>query len=713
MRTSRSWLIGGSSASLLAILACPGGAQQWQTIAGTARPAPRDVAMCRDVDRDRTVCVSNDVFLSGSGFRTWERVGGEWVLREPGGPTPAVSVSESLQVAWHPMRRATMLCTGGGATWLYDGRDWLPVPTATWQDADEPSLCWDEARNVMVLFDSGQFWEYDIAGSWQPVGAPLLVNGLPLRAARIAYDPQNQDVLLFGGRSGAATSDRTFRYDGIGATQVSPPTVPWPRVRHQLTTDPTIGRVVLTGGHLALAGTGNDCIEQVHEWSGSDWVPAPPLPRGLARHSIAAEPGGLFVYGGEDAYGNPWVTLRRDAVGSFAVEFYGVCYPSSNAWTHDFSRGVTVAVSCRQSFGSEVHEFDGYQWRTVTTVGLGAASIVQIGWHPNNGVIGLTPNGATWAYDGVAWSPLNAVGPTQPATLSFDPVLGRTVLFVAAGSVPGPLANETWLWDGSTWTTASPLTMPPPTELPAMCFDPSVGTTFLVRVVGNVAAPDAWRYDGVTWTRAAGSVPPLLFPRIAGHPSLGVVLVGRVAAGSTTQAFFRYDGATWQTLPAPQVDLPFFRLVYDSSRDAILAHGQPWCDQVLTTTPASNSVYGSGCSGSGGIARLGAGNLPDLGATVISEVDVVRANAPVVLFADLAPANVALPGGCRQLVQRPLLIDVAASSQSGFATLTWDVPRSTALRGVVVYEQALALDSNGSFLGFAVLSNGLARTIGG
>ena len=79
----------------------------------------------------------------------------------------------------------------------------------------------------------------------------------------------------------------------------------------------------------------------------------------------------------------------------------------------------------------------------------------------------------TWEWDGNDWI-LRYPSRRPPArsehAMAYDPVNRRTVLFGGSNSprydsdTPGELLDDTWVWDGTSWTQLFPETSPPPLE---------------------------------------------------------------------------------------------------------------------------------------------------------------------------------------------------------------------------------------------------------
>lgn len=174
------------------------------------------------------------------------------------------------------------------------------------------------------------------------------------------------------------------------------------------------------------------------------------------------------------------------------------------------------------------------------------------------------PSGQTWLYDGVDWTLVSP--PTSPAgrfgaELAFDSVRNVVVLY---GGWTSPIAigvanDETWEWNGATWTQRFPTTTPGGLFNYAMAFDQSRGRTVVYGGALTLAFPIAqngtWEFDGATWTQigTVGSPGPLERASMSYHAaSQRLVLFGGVdQAGVATDTTWLYDGATWTAANVP------------------------------------------------------------------------------------------------------------------------------------------------------------------
>jgi hypothetical protein len=100
----------------------------------------------------------------------------------------------------------------------------------------------------------------------------------------------------------------------------------------------------------------------------------------------------------------------------------------------------------------------------------------------------------TWVWNGSTWIqrfPSRSPSPRQAYAMAYDSAHGQTVLFgglvdqpypipIGAPGILGTQVNDTWLWDGSDWTRALPVTNPPIGNY-TMVYDSGRGAMVLFR----------------------------------------------------------------------------------------------------------------------------------------------------------------------------------------------------------------------------------------
>ncbi|MCA8968329.1 MAG: hypothetical protein KDC95_01045 [Planctomycetes bacterium] len=355
------------------------------------------------------------------------------------------------------------------------------------------------------------------------------------------------------------------------------------------------------------------------------------------------------------------------------------------------------------------------------------------------GGVGL---GDTWQYDGTSWTQRNpASSPSARwfAHMAFDSRRGRMVLF--GGYVQGSgMVGDTWEWDGTTWSQVQVSNGPSARCCGSMIYDPARGVCVLFGGALTTQAWDSdetWEYDGVTWTLRPTSVQPSA--RRGGHLVYDharerVVLFGggfgekSVPVSDDT---WEWDGEYWvERNPSARPSkrslhaMAFMRKRneavmfggYDSSSAA--RPSETWTYTALHTAQIQN--YGVGCRGTVGTPRLDravsgpwmgwpfvmrASSLPQSGASVLFVGSSSKTWGVVPLPLKLDSIGMA---GCELLASPDVLIP--APIANGSAAWSLMIP-SISLTGVQFFTQAIVVDGGANAFG-ATLTNGLEATIG-
>jgi hypothetical protein len=192
--------------------------------------------------------------------------------------------------------------------------------------------------------------------------------------------------------------------------------------------------------------------------------------------------------------------------------------------------------------------------------------------------------GDTWSLQR-EWSQLSpAVSPSPRigAAMVWDGAAGNIVLFGGDNS-SGIYLNDTWTWDGTTWTQQFPAVSPPARSfnIQSLAYDGATRTVVLFGGANSAGSlGDTWIWNGTakTWTQQFPAASPS--PRQAAMAydavTRTVVLFGGVnAAGGQYTDTWTWDGTTWtQHFPATS---PPARtgagMAYDASLGAVVLFG--------------------------------------------------------------------------------------------------------------------------------------------
>jgi hypothetical protein len=102
--------------------------------------------------------------------------------------------------------------------------------------------------------------------------------------------------------------------------------------------------------------------------------------------------------------------------------------------------------------------------------------------------------------------PATVPPPLQAASMAYDAAVGNVVLFGGLGL--RDLLNDTWMWDGRTWIHQKPASSPPARVSASMAYDAARGKLVLFGGTGEhetrengLQLNDTWTWDGTTWTK--------------------------------------------------------------------------------------------------------------------------------------------------------------------------------------------------------------------
>ncbi len=185
----------------------------------------------------------------------------------------------------------------------------------------------------------------------------------------------------------------------------------------------------------------------------------------------------------------------------------------------------------------------------------------------------------TWEWNGTTWSQASpeASPPAQSNhAMAYDSSRGVTVLF---GGNDGDYFGDTWEWNGTNWTQLSPATSPGERYLHMMAYDSARGVTVLFGgTTGQGLLSDTWEWNGTIWTQAspATSPPERCFHAMAYDNTRGVtVLFGGINEQGLLRDTWEWNGMNWTQL-IPEVT-PLARvahaLVYDKVRGVAVLFG--------------------------------------------------------------------------------------------------------------------------------------------
>ena len=232
--------------------------------------------------------------------------------------------------------------------------------------------------------------------------------------------------------------------------------------------------------------------------------------------------------------------------------------------------------------------------------------VVLFGGIDNSGV----PLNDTWTWDGSDWQQhITAVSPSPrgEASMVYDSARECVVLFAGAGAGrhhTDVLLNDTWTWNGSTWTLYATSISPSIRSGASMAYDSARQATVLFGGSNGVEAfNDTWLWDGIQWisVHTPVSPPERSWANMAYvEASQQVILQGgdgfdknlHPLALSDTWA---WDGSTWtQQTTTTSPSGAFFCYTYNALQQNMVVYAVSGSRPVLGNKKTHTGVPGGG-----------------------------------------------------------------------------------------------------------------------
>jgi hypothetical protein len=155
----------------------------------------------------------------------------------------------------------------------------------------------------------------------------------------------------------------------------------------------------------------------------------------------------------------------------------------------------------------------------------------------------------------------------QNTSMAYDQARQQIVFFGGPYNGSGA-GNQTWVWDGSTWTQKFPATLPPGRYSPGLAYDAIHQQVVMFGgATATATLTDTWVWDGTNWTQKAVGLP---------GP------VGRINHGMA------FDGQ--QIMMFGGWDAGFAGFVIYG--DTWVWDGNKWTQKMPATSPSSRSDFG-------------------------------------------------------------------------------------------------------------------------
>lgn len=159
----------------------------------------------------------------------------------------------------------------------------------------------------------------------------------------------------------------------------------------------------------------------------------------------------------------------------------------------------------------------------------------------------------TWYWNGNNWIPL----PSNPlllartaASMAFDPCSGQLILFGGFNSNIFPrFFSDTWNWNGTDWMPLFPSITPPPRVDASMAFDSATGQLILFGGFNSTGfLKDTWNWNGINWELLNPDTSPTAREGASmayDHATGQLILFGGLSKDGYLNETWKWDGSNW------------------------------------------------------------------------------------------------------------------------------------------------------------------------
>jgi hypothetical protein len=155
----------------------------------------------------------------------------------------------------------------------------------------------------------------------------------------------------------------------------------------------------------------------------------------------------------------------------------------------------------------------------------------------------------TWEWDGASWT--QHMPPERPSTraqhaMVYDSARGKVILFGGIGSG----GSETWAWDGTSWIKLSPTDRPSARSRHGMAYDSGRGKVVLFGGYDGAYDDETWEWDGINWTKLSPADKPSArdYHAMAYDAAREKVVLFGGEAGALDDETWEWDGTNWTKL---------------------------------------------------------------------------------------------------------------------------------------------------------------------
>ncbi len=337
------------------------------------------------------------------------------------------------------------------------------------------------------------------------------------------------------------------------------------------------------------------------------------------------------------------------------------------------------------------------------------------------------PQDQTWEWNGTTWTqafPVHTPAGLGWHGMSYDSLRNRVVVF---GGIRQDQIDtgETWEYDGVDWTRITTVNSPGPRRGHGMCFHAGIGRTVLF---GGIHAQTGgndttWVYDGSDWSPRT-ILGPKPAARLGGNLVADSVRSVCVLTGGTTQSplalagdTWEFDGTLWVAVPTAITARDGSAMAFDANQRLMILHGGMTATMLFDDSSwaygAQSGTLGVGCVGTHGVPSLTALDAPRLGQSYTTTLSNLdpAINLAILMFGFTSSSGVSLAAYGMPLCSLFTTPDITLGVVGAGGTANWVWPTVAGALGTSLYGQALAFDPGANAAGLTV-SNAIRATVG-
>lgn len=453
-------------------------------------------------------------FSNGTGMLVDPKAKKLWMY---GGRLPGVFISPPLEDFWEWDGRDWKLISSAAPPGKMEGF------SVGYHSKSGKIVMFGGQRLKSIIFMVDATWTWD-GKVWKKLGtsSSSWLRPSPRICGRMCESPADGSLLLHGGQSWDSLKSREIHHDDLWSfdgkqwkllkASTGMPQHPKLRTKDLYRFGNEVQQIFKD-----RVGYG---ISEVRRWTGKNWdllerLPEEPLRFASLAYDEARHE--VIMLGGATPGAKPTLLqIYRLRNGRFQLVPVKISPPYDGGHQHVFdpvSRSILFFESTSANGATRVWSWNGSAWRILPYTGPSSPYVINVCYNPLTRTVFLSSYNSTWEWTGKGFRELakSSSGPFH-LRMTFDARRRRMVGF-GMEKLTTSWIYDTWEWTGKAWTKMKPLVKTPQSKGAFIQYNPELGKVVLAggaRITR--AAPsfdETWTYDGKTWSKLKVSPLPI------------------------------------------------------------------------------------------------------------------------------------------------------------------------------------------------------------